>query len=405
MGKHLYLIIFRSFVLSAVALMLCMDRVFAQNLVPNHSFENIGNCPTILDQLNFTKNWYGLGTADPSPDLFNSCAEAGTMGVPANFFGNQEAKTGDGYAGLICYLTSKSGKSWKLKDNHREYLMTKLLEPLQQGKRYRVAFSVSLAEFCEFSVDQIGLMLTDKIPPIDPTYIDFNYFKPQVKNHPDSLLSHTNRWITVEDTIVAEGGEQIITLGTFIPDKMLNPKKNGDGQNIFYETMEVPKRERPQIAYYFVDDIIVSTVDKQPMLSEAVTKTLEPATQLESPYFGYLQEGDKVVLNNIYFEFDKSVLLPESYAELEELLNFLNIYSEYKIKITGHTDNKGSDDYNLKLSLERAIAVARYLYQKGIPLARLEYEGMGSKDPIASNDTEIGQAKNRRVEFEIIGKY
>ena len=79
----------------------------------------------------------------------------------------------------------------------------------------------------------------------------------------------------------------------------------------------------------------------------------------------------------------------------------LKKYDKTLINVTGHTDSTGSDDYNLKLSQERAVAVGNYLNLRGVNASRLVVRGMGESMPIASNDTEAGRAQNRRVELSI----
>jgi outer membrane protein OmpA-like peptidoglycan-associated protein len=112
--------------------------------------------------------------------------------------------------------------------------------------------------------------------------------------------------------------------------------------------------------------------------------------------------GKKVVLNNILFETGKSILTASSSAELDRLVNILQDNALMKIEISGHTDKTGSEPLNFKLSEARAKAVVDYLVQKGIDLARLEYKGFGSLQPIADNATAAGRTKNRRVEFKIL---
>lgn len=113
--------------------------------------------------------------------------------------------------------------------------------------------------------------------------------------------------------------------------------------------------------------------------------------------------GSKIILKNIFFDFDKSTLRPESTNELERLYELLLELPNLKIEISGHTDNKGSADYNKTLSLNRAKAVVDYLVQKGIKADRLKYAGYGFERPIADNSTDAGRQLNRRTEFEIIG--
>ncbi len=113
--------------------------------------------------------------------------------------------------------------------------------------------------------------------------------------------------------------------------------------------------------------------------------------------------GAKVVLKNVFFDTGKSTLNPESYDELEKLINFMNENPTVKIEIGGHTDNVGSYNSNLKLSKDRAQAVVDYLLLKAVNPDRVEAKGYSSSKPIAGNKTKEGRQKNRRVEARIIG--
>lgn len=115
-----------------------------------------------------------------------------------------------------------------------------------------------------------------------------------------------------------------------------------------------------------------------------------------------LAVGQKVVLRNIFFDYGKSTLRTESYAELDRLVKLLNDLPKLKIEISGHTDNKSSLQFNQKLSEARAKAVVDYLIGKGISSSRLEYKGYAFLQPIATNDTEEGRQQNRRVEFKVL---
>lgn len=114
-------------------------------------------------------------------------------------------------------------------------------------------------------------------------------------------------------------------------------------------------------------------------------------------------EGIKLTLgeNSVNFEFGKSTLTSTAKANLDKLVPVFNNYPDTDIVIYGYTDNVGSAEYNLKLSGERAASVKSYLSSKGLKSARFQTNGMGLADPIASNDTAEGRAKNRRVEFAI----
>jgi outer membrane protein OmpA-like peptidoglycan-associated protein len=117
-----------------------------------------------------------------------------------------------------------------------------------------------------------------------------------------------------------------------------------------------------------------------------------------------VEVGKKVVLRNIFFETDKCELLPESKAELGKLVEFLTNNPTLRIEISGHTDDQGSDAYNLTLSENRARAVNDYLLKQGIDAARLTYQGYGESLPIDTNTTPEGRANNRRTEFKVVTK-
>jgi len=117
-----------------------------------------------------------------------------------------------------------------------------------------------------------------------------------------------------------------------------------------------------------------------------------------------IEVGRSIVLNNIFFDFNKATLRPESASELDRLTELLKEMPKLKIEISGHTDNIGSAAYNIKLSESRAQAVVDYLIKKGIDKSRLEFKGYGFEQPIASNDTDEGRQLNRRTEFKIISK-
>ncbi len=112
--------------------------------------------------------------------------------------------------------------------------------------------------------------------------------------------------------------------------------------------------------------------------------------------------GKEIVLNNIFFEFNKATLLKESKIELDNVYKLLIENPKIYVEISGHTDNVGSAAYNNKLSQERANSVVKYLIEKGIEKERLTAAGYGFSKPIAPNTSEEGRQKNRRTEFKIV---
>ncbi|MBI2967060.1 MAG: OmpA family protein [Bacteroidetes bacterium] len=115
-----------------------------------------------------------------------------------------------------------------------------------------------------------------------------------------------------------------------------------------------------------------------------------------------LDVGSIIILKNIFFDFNKAVLRPESYPELERIVKLMNEFQFITIEISGHTDNIGSAEYNQKLSEARARAVTDYLSGMQIAADRLTYAGYGFSNPVASNDSEEGRQMNRRTEFKVM---
>jgi OmpA-OmpF porin, OOP family len=115
-----------------------------------------------------------------------------------------------------------------------------------------------------------------------------------------------------------------------------------------------------------------------------------------------IEEEAVVQLNSIFFDFNKAVLKPESFPELDRVVQLMGNKPQMTIEVAGHTDNIGSPDYNQKLSENRASAVRKYFLSKGIAAARVTSKGFGETRPIVSNDDEKdGRELNRRVEFRI----
>jgi OOP family OmpA-OmpF porin len=125
--------------------------------------------------------------------------------------------------------------------------------------------------------------------------------------------------------------------------------------------------------------------------------------KLETIKIADVKENVSIVLNNLFFDFDKAVLKPESFPELNRIIDLMKEKSGMQIEIAGHTDATGPDQYNLALSEKRAKAVVKYLSEKGqLDGSRFKAVFFGESKPIADNVTKEGRKKNRRVEFKIL---
>jgi outer membrane protein OmpA-like peptidoglycan-associated protein len=121
-----------------------------------------------------------------------------------------------------------------------------------------------------------------------------------------------------------------------------------------------------------------------------------------------LKVGQKIILERIYFDFDKFSIRDESIIELYKLLVFMTSNPSVVVQISGHTDSRGADDYNLKLSLNRAKSVVAWLKDREIPSKRMMVKGFGESQHIAPNenpdgtDNPDGRQMNRRIELTIV---
>jgi outer membrane protein OmpA-like peptidoglycan-associated protein len=148
-------------------------------------------------------------------------------------------------------------------------------------------------------------------------------------------------------------------------------------------------------------DAVLDVVDKCPLEpgppnKDAAKNGCPTLTKVSS-------DGTVSLLQPIQFQTGLATILPVSFPILDEVVTLMKARKEMKITVEGHTDSKGAHDYNVKLSDQRAGSVRRYLEGKGIAGSRLTSKGFGPDRPVASNDTDEGRAKNRRVDFVIEG--
>lgn len=218
---------------------------------------------------------------------------------------------------------------------------------------------------------------------------------PEVKNAPVAKLQP----VTLRLRVLNEGG-RAVSAGSIVvkgkEDGMLaGIKKMANG--VYQCTFE---NASPQ-------DYVVS-VEQSGYMFENVELTIpemqaKPQTVRKDVRLQKLHVGFATVLRNIYFDSDKATFKMASYRELNNLSRLMKQNASYRIEIAGHTDNIGSDKYNLRLSHRRAMAVVNYLISRGVDASRVVAQGYGESRPMASNDDEKeGRELNRRSEFIIL---
>lgn len=347
----------------------------AQNLVPNGSFEQYYKCPgsyTTTRSGKIAPGWMSPSTG--TPDLFNTCS-IGEAGVPANWAGKSKAYSGSGYAGIYLFIHGREKE-------YREYLQAEFTTPLEEGVKYLVEFHYKLSSNSKYSIDRIGFLISDSsyqtkedgVLPASPTYQNINR----------TIYSHnTGYWTRFGFTYEAKGGERFITIGNF--------SKDSDTRYYFIAGSQALEPLLYKAAYFFVDDVKVVQVSKSPT---APLLTGYPEVKTNEDY----------VLKNIQFKFNDFTLLETSFAELNQVVDILKYNKTWKVVVSGHTDDIGSDAFNLDLSLQRAGSVADYLIERNIDPTRIKTQGFGKQTPLQKGNDEATRAINRRVELRFLNE-
>ena len=186
--------------------------------------------------------------------------------------------------------------------------------------------------------------------------------------------------------------------------KVVDNWQNGTGELVWKNgTNELCWRDAnwtPATAAEGCDGALVKAAEQAAPVAPGTAAPVAPVAQV-APAAATTQKVTYAA--DAFFDFDKSVLKPEGKAKLDDLASKVQNINLEVIIAVGHTDSVGSDAYNQKLSVRRAEAVKAYLVSKGIDKSRVYTEGKGEKQPVASNKTADGRAKNRRVEIEVVG--
>lgn len=182
------------------------------------------------------------------------------------------------------------------------------------------------------------------------------------------------------------GFEIALTAAWVIPNKDRTPKPEPVVQEVVPEPEPEPVKEEPK-----PDNLI----EYQPKDCYSVEE-MQAFITLKMPV-----DDKRVCMFDMKFEFASAVLKKESEKQLDKFVDLYRQFPDMKLQINGHTDNVGSEEYNQKLSEDRARSVYEYFLKKGIPADHMTIKGFGLKYPIDTNETDAGRAKNRRVEVDI----
>lgn len=352
----------------------------AQNLVNNGDFEKFKNCPsgkgeiyypgTLLIHDQTLLDWYSPTSG--TPDYFNTCNSTNfEISIPDNYLGKELPHSGNGFAGIVLYTEELPNCT-----ECKEYLQIKLNEPLVEGWVYNVSMFISLADNVKYAVSEIGIYFSaDSV--FNRASMTLKYV-PQLYWTDASALKISSGWTSVSGSYTAKGGEQFLTVGNFIPSFKTNPEAMG-------------KKKKILSSYYFIDDVLVSVLNKKKSPAPGITT-----------FDSIPRKGETFVLKNIQFEPQKADLKDEANKELKNIANWILSHPKINIEIGGYTDNSGDEKSNLLLSELRAKAVYTYLIQEGVSVQNIKYKGYGPQNPIADNGSTEGREMNRRVELKVL---
>ncbi len=356
------------------ALIVAQSEASQPNLVPNPSFEEFQGFPI---------GWYYKGSdfndvvrywssaTKASPDAYGS-----RVRVPLSWaekgFGKQTPHIGQAMAGITVYGCANG------KPHCREYIQIQLKEPLVAGQNYTVDFWVAHLPL-SLRINKLGAYFSNK--KIDTPTENRLSFTPHV--FADKIIHAENGgWAHFTGKFSANNEGEWLIIGNFFSDEETTTStpsvSNTSGSLNF--------------AYYYIDDVAVRKAE--PILPVSIKE--DDLTRVP------LKVGKVITLKDIFFDSDRSELLPRSNVELDKLLQIMRDNPRLEIEIIGHTDNVGDVNYNLTLSRRRATQVMEYLSKNGIATRRMQVSGFGASQPIAPNESEETRHLNRRVAFRIL---
>jgi OmpA-OmpF porin, OOP family len=361
---------------TGVFCLLCFT-LWSQNLVPNPSFEEYVKCPGsfMLNRNEFAIHGWQSPTSG-TPDHFHACS-SGEADVPVNWAGNSNAHSGKGYAGIYVWTTGS---------NYREYLQCELAEPLMAGEKYTLEFYFKLCNKTVYAINRMGMVLSET--QINTTKDGVLDAAPVLAVEKDTAMTaETGSWEHARMEYVAKGGERYVIIGNFFT--------NGQTK---YTRLPFRHGLEPMLntrSYYYIDDVLVQHVGAEKTPDPKLVAQLNPLS---------IELNHIYTLKDIKFEFDSYIIHPSSNDELNKVVAYLKEHPEVNVRVSGHTDHVGSEDYNLTLSRNRAKSVADFFIMKGVAEQRIISYGFGKSRPLNPAKTEDAATVNRRVELRFVTK-
>ncbi|MFN0216677.1 MAG: OmpA family protein [Saprospiraceae bacterium] len=391
MHKAFFLVLFCPFLTSA------------QNLVVNPSFEQI-RPDAVVVPCEFTQYSYDFprraaswsGFRDGTPDLLRAAENCDWL---------LQVHTGEQCLGIITYLPAEDVGQ---RADFHEFVQGQLSAPLKPGLKYRFeCWVLTDSAVLKAHLSKVYGLKTPVIPvqsgnlgfcfsvepfklnEISPSLIASSKLRPQVNFA--EVISTEGQWAKLSTNFVPDQPFQHFTVGNFFSDKLTaNDLSSESHQTIEQKNaaLAAPVDKIKRATYLCVDDIYLALENPPPLPA-----SLEIALLKDKKY---------TFSAGLLFDSGKAELRPEAGPALDSLVAFLQKFPEVVLGISGHTDDVGTDEYNLDLSERRAKSVQDYLEIKGIRADHLRSRGFGETRPVADNTTEVGRQANRRVECIVL---
>lgn len=373
----------------------------SENIVNNGDFESIGKKPKRLGKIESATGW--ISATGVKADLFVD-SKIPEIGTPSNIYGAEDPKDGSNYAGIVAFSYGDKMP--------RSYIMNKLSSPLKKGVTYCVKMNISLAEASKYASNNVGVLFskkdlatTTKTPIIEePSVVHWD--------NDQTIVTARYNWTEICGSFVAKGGEKFITIGNFNSNaetKSERMKKDPKVKDI--------KVSQILAAYYYVDAISVQMVDEK-QNEKCECDVADPTAGFSKLVYqksvvldDKMSAQEKIEAHQVFFAFGNSRLTAEGKNTLKSIAEILKANPSNKLRIFGF-----STEEEEKAALQtpdiadvdngRIGAVMNYLNELGIESSRIipTRKGAGSineKEISETDEDELRQAKNRRVEFEL----
>lgn len=370
------------------------NHAVAQNLVVNGDFEAVNRCTEYKEY----------------------CSPVGWRSTSQKLFGYIK-KRENRYIKLLLFKKKKA--------NQRKFAQTELSCPLEKGERYEVSMKIKANLF---GINSICVGFSDAFQYEDD--IDFLQVYSNKKCVDISQVLKKDEWVEVKFEYEAIGFEQFVCIG--------NLQEDSETEYVILDEEEYKKLQKsyePQgTVEYGIDDVVIrkmngtSCEDMEVRRKSIIANKNRHTHHWE--FYGNARTGSSLelkkdesgleqkepsllkkptvelnqefVLENLSFANNQYQLTTENIEELDFIIKEMLMDKSIRIKITGHTDSKGSKRYNQQLSLKRAQSVRSYLVKKGLDEKRMEVQGKGQSEPLVLEEDEASRKINRRVVINIL---